>query len=189
MVRFIKQEAEEKANEIRVSAEEVGGAYSASATDAVKGSIRSDAVLSSFGACCHTRFVMFAGVQPGKAAATRARKGKDQEGVRAQGKPSGGQEKDVSCGGRWRAVACMHWCSSRARHPRIHKPATAHAVHAAPVWCGWRVSCSRPAIYALHQPAAAQGQQQQHYVSRDLLHRCLCRTLAIFVCFHSCSSR
>lgn len=145
MVRFIKQEAEEKANEIRVSAEEVGGAYSASATDAVKGSIRSDAVLSSFGACCHTRFVMFAGVQPGKAAATRARKGKDQEGVRAQGKPSGGQEKDVSCGEWWRGVACVHSCSSRARHTRIHKPATAHVVHAAPVlvWsaCQLQPSC------------------------------------------------
>jgi hypothetical protein len=31
MVRFIKQEAEEKANEIRVSAEEVGGVDAAAA--------------------------------------------------------------------------------------------------------------------------------------------------------------
>jgi hypothetical protein len=76
MVRFIKQEAEEKANEIKVSAEEVrvvGCGLLQAMSDAV----------------------MLAGVQPREAAVARAGKGKDSQGLRAQGGASGGQEENV----------------------------------------------------------------------------------------------
>jgi hypothetical protein len=68
MVRFIKQEAEEKANEIRVSAEEVRGAQHTR----VDGAPDSQQTLVS---------ALTAGVQLGKAAVVRAGEGQDPEGV------------------------------------------------------------------------------------------------------------
>jgi hypothetical protein len=69
MVRFIKQEAEEKSNEIRVSAEEVG-------------SSRQQASLCSPPAhVTDMLLVCLAGVQPREAAVARARESQDTQGV------------------------------------------------------------------------------------------------------------
>jgi hypothetical protein len=85
MVRFIKQEAEEKANEIRVSAEEVRLHRT---TWIRKLFVMLQSLTRSVRA--HT------GVQSGEAAAIGAGEVKNPQGLREEGEPSGCQEEDVS---------------------------------------------------------------------------------------------
>jgi len=85
MVRFIRQEAEEKANEISVSAEEVSLLFAVFSLLSLSiHALRSNRTFSS------------AGIQYREAAVGRSRKEEDQARVRTQRAPSRNSQEDVT---------------------------------------------------------------------------------------------